>query len=352
MPGVDNAAGRGRVLLDGAPLGDGRAQAGIGRAVRELSAELAALAPHRVRLVVPPGRPRSESRPGRQLHAERTLLPLAWTALPPLVHCLGGEPLLGWPGGRQLVTVHDLELWNDATAPPAPRGIALRAYRRLVGLALRRCAALIAVSPSVRDEVVGRLGVVPERVHVIPHGISAAFSATPRADDTARRAAAGAPPRYVLWVGSQRHWDPRKALDIVIEALALAVPAIPPLALAGTAGQATARVQSQAAAAGVEVRALGNVDDATLAALYRGSAAVLLPSRHEGFGLPALEAMASGAPLICSDVGNLPALTAGVAHLVPAGDATALAAAIRRVLADPQGAMFNLMAGDTTNAGT
>ncbi|MFN2451894.1 MAG: glycosyltransferase family 4 protein [Candidatus Dormibacteria bacterium] len=340
--------GSGQILLDGAALRDGRADAGIGRSVRELSAELTVLAPLRVRLVVPPRRSRSESRPGRHLHAERTLLPLAWADLPPLVHGLGGEPLLGWPGARQVVTVHDLELWNDTALPAGPRGVALRAYRRAVGLGLRRCAALVTVSATVREEVVSRLGVAPGRVHVVPGGVSADFRATPAAGDDARRDAIGVPPRYLLWVGSLRHWDPRKALDVLLEALALAGPAAPPLLLAGVPGQASDQAEDQAAASGVALRAIGTVDDPTLAALYRGSAAVILPSRHEGFGLTALEAMACATPLICSDAGNLPTLAGSTAHVVAAGDPRALARALTHVLDDPESARRRALEGAAT----
>ena len=79
----------------------------------------------------------------------------------------------------------------------------------------------------------------------------------------------------------------------------------------------------------------GPVDDTDLASLYRQAAVVVLPSTHEGFGLTALEAMASAAPLVATAVGNLPRLTLDVAVLVPPGDPVALAAAIESVLDEP-----------------
>ncbi len=79
----------------------------------------------------------------------------------------------------------------------------------------------------------------------------------------------------------------------------------------------------------------GAIDDIDLASLYRRASVVALPSTHEGFGLIALEAMASAAPVVATAVGNLPDLTAGVATLVPPMDPPALAAALGAVLSDP-----------------
>jgi glycosyltransferase involved in cell wall biosynthesis len=85
----------------------------------------------------------------------------------------------------------------------------------------------------------------------------------------------------------------------------------------------------------VEIILCGAIDDADLASLYRRASVVALPSTHEGFGLTALEAMASAAPLVATVAGNLPDLTAGVATLVPPGDPAAFAAAVEAALRDP-----------------
>jgi glycosyltransferase involved in cell wall biosynthesis len=105
------------------------------------------------------------------------------------------------------------------------------------------------------------------------------------------------------------------------------------LVLVGDGGAEAERVRSVGEAAGLALTMTGRVPDEDLAALYRGAGTVVLPSFDEGFGLPVLEAMASGAPVVATAVGNLPDLAGEAAVLVPPGDARALAAAIDRVLA-------------------
>lgn len=252
-----------------------------------------------------------------------------------MVHGPAGEPVVGWPLRRQVVTVHDVVPWAAARTTRPGRGLAalLAAQRALLG----RCGALIAVSEVVATEAAGVLGVTAERFTVIGEGVDAPFEARPAPEDAALRERAGAPGTYVLWAGSMRSPDPRKALDVLVEAVAeLGRRGRPvPLVLAGAPGAGSDRLTVLARERGVRLHLPGYVDDATLAALYRGAAAAALPSRHEGFGLPALEAMACGAPLVAGRGGNLPDLCGAAALLVPPGDAGGLAAALAAVLADP-----------------
>jgi glycosyltransferase involved in cell wall biosynthesis len=328
-----------RVLADASCLRDRRRDAGIGRYATLLLDALRDVPDLAVTPVVPRRPPRSESRPGRWMHAQPLL---AWRALrerPSLLHGLGGEPALGWPSGRQVVTVHDLELRGAAAGWAGPRGRALRAYTAAVERLLRRCGALIAVSEVVATEVCDALGVERSRVHVVPHGVTPGFDATPRDGDAALRASAGvtgddvAAP-YVVWVGSLRSHDPRKALDALLEAAAGLGPRAVRLVLVGAPGAETRRVAAVARRHQLHVVLPGHVADATLAALLRGAAAAVVPSLHEGFGLPALEAMACGAPLVASRAGNLPALVGDAALLVAPGDAGTLQAGLAAVLGD------------------
>ncbi len=190
----------------------------------------------------------------------------------------------------------------------------------------------MAVSPTAAKEATAELRLDPSRVHVVPEGVDPIFTATPSAEDGAVRRDLGLPTTYVLWVGSLRHKDPRKALDGLIEAMSGVDRAT--LVMAGAEGEESQRLLGAAAEQGVPLILTGFVPDADLAALYRGAAMVALPSLHEGFGLPVLEALACGAPVIASRAGNLPVLVGGTAVLVPPGDSDALARAMSELLHD------------------
>lgn len=324
-----------RVLADASCLRDRRREAGIGRYATLLLGALAELPDLSVTPVVPKRPPRSESRPGRWMHAQPLL---AWRALrerPALLHGLSGEPALGWPPGRQVVTLHDLELRGTAAAMAGARGRALRAYTASVERLLRRCGALVAVSEVVADEACEVIGVERSRVHVVPHGVTPGFDAAPHPEDAALREACGVGSGgYLLWVGSLRSHDPRKALDVLLDAVAAMGPRAVRLVLVGAAGAETRRVAAVARRSQLSVLLPGHVPDASLAALLRGCAAAVVPSLHEGFGLPALEALACGAPLVAARAGNLPALCGDAALLVEPGSAEALGAGLSAVLGD------------------
>jgi glycosyltransferase involved in cell wall biosynthesis len=277
-----------------------------------------------------------ESWPVRWLHAQPSILASALRVRPDIVHAPGGDPVAGWPAARQVVTLHDVVPW---TAPEYSGRRLLGAWLSLEALRLRRCGAIIADSSTVAEEAVGILGIERSRVHVVPLGVDPVFDASTRTGDPADRAGAGVAEagRYVLWAGSLVSHDPRKALDVLVEAIAALTRRRPELTLvlAGAGGPEGERVAALSDGLGVRTVRTGFVADATLAALYRGAAAVAIPSRHEGFGLPALEAMACGAPVIASRAGNLEALVEGAGVLVPAGDAGALARALEAVLSDP-----------------
>lgn len=273
----------------------------------------------------------------RWLHAQPSILANALRVRPHIVHAPGGDPVAGWPAARQVVTLHDVVPW---TAPEYSGRRLLGAWLSLEALRLRRCGAVIADSPTVAEEAVSILGVCRSRVHVVALGVDPVFSASVRPGDPADRAGAGVAVdgRYVLWAGSLVSHDPRKALDVLLEAMAALMRRRPELTLVltGAPGLEGERVAAVGDGLGVRTLRTGFVPDATLAALYRGAAAVAIPSLHEGFGLPALEAMACGAPVVTSRAGNLEALVDDAGLLVPAGDAAPLARALEAVLSDPE----------------
>jgi glycosyltransferase involved in cell wall biosynthesis len=324
------------VVVDATALRDGRASAGIGRYVARLLAGLESL-PDGPRLAVsrPPGRARSENRGWRWLAGQPWALGTAARHRAAVVHGPAGEPVLGWPLRRQVVTVHDVVPWAQAMAHPPGPGLA--AYLELQRRLLRRCAALIAVSATVAAEAAEALGIPRSRFAVVSEGVDTPFESDPAAEDARLRAECGVPAGgYLLWAGSMRSPDPRKALDVLVEAVGLleAEGRGAPLVLAGARGAASEEAARLARDRSVRLHLPGFVSDATLAALYRGAAAAVLPSRHEGFGLPALEAMACGAPLVAGRAGNLPELCGDAALLVTPGDPRQLAGALAAVLGD------------------
>jgi glycosyltransferase involved in cell wall biosynthesis len=323
-----------RVLLEASCLGDSRRDAGIGRYARQLIEALRHVPDVDVTPSVPATPAWSESRPARFLHAQPHVLSDAVAGHPHLVHGLGGEPVVGFPTSRQVVTVHDVEMWRGAPAPGAA-GAPLRLYGALLAPVLRRCAGIIAVSETTREEAIATLGLDRSRTHVVAHGVGPVFSSRPKLRDARTVEALGLEEPFVLWVGSLRARDPRKGLDTLLEAMERLPGGGPPLALAGALGPEADRLAAEAWRRHVRIVLCGPVDDEDLASLYRQAALVAVPSTHEGFGLTALEAMACAAPLVATAVGNLPQLTLDVALLIQPGDPAALSDAIESVLTEP-----------------
>jgi len=319
-----------RVLLEASCLADGRREAGIGRYARQLSDALEGVAGLEVTQSIPASPAWSESRPARFVRAQPHVLRVAMAQHPHLVHGVGGEPVLGFPLSRQVVTVHDVEMWRGSSPGPA-----LRLFGAMLASTIRRCAAVVAVSRTTRQEAIETLRLDPARVHVVPHGVQPVFSGRPKLRDARVADALDLEGAFVLWVGSLRSRDPRKGLDTLLAAMEQLGESAPPLALVGVLGPEADRLAADAWRRHVQIVLCGAIDDADLASLYRRASVVALPSTHEGFGLTALEAMASAAPVVATAVGNLPDLTDGVATLVPPRDPAALAAALQTALSDP-----------------
>jgi glycosyltransferase involved in cell wall biosynthesis len=319
-----------RVLLEAGCLGDARRDAGIGRYATQLIEALHGVPGVQIAPSVPSSPPWSEARPARFLRAQPRVLADALATHPHLVHGLGGEPVIGFPAARQVVTVHDVEMWRGSSAAASLQ----RLYGSLLAPALRASAGIIAVSQTTRQEAIEVLRLDPDRVHVVPHGVGPVFSSRPKLRDARTAEALGLEDPFVLWVGSLQARDPRKGLDTLLESMER-IGGGGPLALVGALGPEADRLAAEAWRRHVSLVLCGPLDDADLASLYRQAAVVVLPSTHEGFGLTALEAMACGAPLVASAVGNLPQLTLDVAVLVPPQDPVALAGAVESVLTDP-----------------
>jgi glycosyltransferase involved in cell wall biosynthesis len=233
-------------------------------------------------------------------------------------------------GPRYVLAVHDVLF---ATRPELlPRRLALRLSLTLPR-AIRRAARVVVPTEAVRADLLARVAVDPARVSVVPFGIdTSAFRPDPATGDQdalERLGLARARP-FVLYVG---RLDARKGIASLITALArLGGPA--PLVVAGPSDPVgAARLGALAAREQVELLFAADVPDAALPALYRAARAVGYPSRGEGVGVPALEALATGTPLVATDLPAIREIAGDAATaLVPPGDVEALAAGLGRAL--------------------
>jgi glycosyltransferase involved in cell wall biosynthesis len=236
---------------------------------------------------------------------------------------------LGWLGPA-VVTIHDLiHLRYPQFFPP---GAALYA-RAMAGSAAARARVVIADSAATRADVVERLGTPERKVRVIRLGVSAALSPPPAERVADYRRARDLPADYALYVGARKA---HKNLGMLIDALGrIAAGSRPPLVLSGPPWAPDDPLARRAARGGVAVRFSGAIEgDGDLACLYGGAALLAQPSLIEGFGLPPLEAMACGTPVISSDAPALIETVGDAAVIVPARDAEAWGSAIAGLLAD------------------
>ena len=246
-----------------------------------------------------------------------------------------GIPLVG-RSCRYVVTVHDvIPLILPETFTPRHRLVVRMALARV----RRKADRVIVPSRAVKRDVVQRVGFPEGRVVVTPEGCEPRFRPV-RSEGILRDVAAryDLPPRYVLAVGTL---EPRKNLTTLLEAFARLrrdgeVDADLRLVLAGARGWLDEPIFAAVRSLGIEdaVRFTGFVDDDDLPAVYSGAALFVFPSLHEGFGLPLLEAMACGVPVVTSNISSMPEVAGDAAVLVDPRDANGLAAAIARVLRD------------------
>jgi glycosyltransferase involved in cell wall biosynthesis len=357
-----------RVLLDATPLLGTRT--GVGRYTGHVLSELAGLAAElghtgsasdaplqlsataytwrgRERLpeVLPPGVvARGPRVPARLLHElwARSEVPRARLLTGP--GSSGGFDVLHAPNfvlpppGRAagVVTVHDLGYLRV----PETVSAASARYRDLVPRSLRRAQLVLTPSRAMADEVIGEYGIDPDLVVPTPLGVDPAWFAAGQVDAGQVGAGADLPERYLLFVGTV---EPRKDLPNLLAAYRMLLDdeatgaEVPPLVLVGPSGWGPALdlagVPSRA------VRSLGYLEEHALQPVVAGATALCFPSLYEGFGLPPLEALAAGTPVVASDIPAVREVVGtrlAAVRLVPPSDPVALAAALAAVLAEPR----------------
>ncbi|WP_433172109.1 glycosyltransferase family 4 protein [Actinoallomurus sp. CA-150999] len=207
-----------------------------------------------------------------------------------------------------------------------------RTWRARVTRLARAADAVVTVSASSAGEIERAFGVPEHRLHVIPHGVDTDRFHSDDSADARLLARLRLPERFVLYLGNL---DPRKNIPALVDAVGR--PEIArlgvQLVVAGGPFLGSEPVERLLAAA-PHVRYLGQVRAELVAPLFRAAAVFALPSGHEGFGLPVIEAMACGTPVICSDRGALPEVSGQAAILLRDLDSGSIAAALRDVLTD------------------
>jgi len=266
--------------------------------------------------------------------SEQVSVPVAlWRERPQLVHFphYVVPPLVAHP---VVATVHDvIQLFYP---PRRHRALALVYMRTMMRSTLRRARRVITVSRASRRDLVRLFSADPSRLVVVANGADEAFGVRPSSDEIERlKQVYGLRPPLVLAVANDK---PHKNLEMVLRAFHLArrerrVPG-QLVVVGGPDGEHRLARQAQRLGLGDAMRCLGRVPFADLVGLYHVSSVLLHVALYEGFGLPVLEAMRAGLPVITSNLGAMREVGEGVARLVNPLDVAEVAAAIEQVLVD------------------
>jgi glycosyltransferase involved in cell wall biosynthesis len=251
-----------------------------------------------------------------------------------VLHCPNGMGPL-WSSMPMVLTIHDLSLYRYPHFHPRWR---IATTRQFLPRLARRAAAVVAVSEFTRREILSVLHLPADKVHVVHSAAAASFRpVTDVAQLAAVRQRYGLPERFVLFVGTV---EPRKNLFRLVRAFRQVRQRGLPhaLVLAGHKGWLMDGFAAEIERLGLSdaTRRLGYIPDVDLPALYALADLFVYPSLYEGFGLPTLEAMACGTPVLSSNSPALAEVCADAACLVDPLDEEALAEAIVAVLRDPE----------------
>lgn len=338
-----------RIGIDGIPLH--YLKTGIGHYTFEVARCLAlASPPDEFELISPhpfvsqPGDASEQGLPSnlRALHIKSNLLERRWwtIGLPryikrhslALFHGTNFEVPL-WKRCPTVLTIHDLSV---LLYPETHQKRFVYRTRLMLPLMSRTATMIVTPSESVRREVCHHLRVAPEKVVAVPEAARRIFRRMPPAQTATVRERFGVEDEFLLYVGTI---EPRKNLRTLARAfveILRTTPLRPQLVIAGKKGWLSDDLYAYIKASDAAARILftGYVTDDELCALYSSCRAFVYPSLYEGFGLPPLEAMACGAPVIASDIGSIREAVGEAARLIDPQDVNGLTRSIVRLLED------------------
>ncbi|MEO6858658.1 MAG: glycosyltransferase family 1 protein [Solirubrobacteraceae bacterium] len=242
------------------------------------------------------------------------------------------------PAHRTVVTCHDLILLAvDRGDLPTRARRAVGRYRRTVST-MAKVAAVACVSEATKRDVLRFTDVQPERIHVIPGGVGAGFRPMPPAQRSDARRRLGIEARFVLLhVSSGGFYKNVPATLRTMAALRSSGTDVALVRVGYPLRQDQRELASRLGLA-AHVKELGRPDDAELTTIYGAVDALIFPSLHEGFGLPVIEAMACGTPVVASNITALDEVLGGAGLMAPPNDIHALAAAVDQILSSPAAA--------------
>jgi glycosyltransferase involved in cell wall biosynthesis len=226
---------------------------------------------------------------------------------------------------RQVLTIHDCAFFDQARC--FSRAFAAW-YQFLVPRLARKAQQIITVSEFSKQRIVELCGVVPDKVTVVYSGVSPQFRPHSAGEIAAARQRHNLPPQYVLCVGSL---EPRKNLSRLLEAWQLIQPRLAGLSLVIVGARSHVFRDAGLAVPRPSVHLAGYLSDDELAAVYAGAEMFVYPSLYEGFGLPVLEAMASGVPVITSNATALAEVAGDAAVTVDPLSIESIAAGLERL---------------------
>jgi len=225
------------------------------------------------------------------------------------------------------ITIHDLAIYRNAGWFPARQPLSTRF---VVPRSVLRADVVIAVSENTAQDVVDVFGIPRSRIDVVHHGVAPSFSPLSAEDLAAARARLKLPERFILFVGTI---EPRKNLETLLEAWAM-MRDRPDLVVVGAWGWNFESIRARMERMGPGLHHLGGLDPADLPAVYNLARVLAHPAWYEGFGLPPLEAMACGTPVVVSDRSSLPEVVGGAGVVVPADQPDAWRKALETVIGD------------------